>query len=278
MSAWDALWNDWHPGVLAFVLACMGLYAQAVGPWRQRFGWGPPVPVRQRAAFLAGLALIYIAEGTPIHELSENYLFSVHMFQHALLTTLMPPLLLAGTPAWFFRWLAGRPWLLRAARVLTHPVPALLLFNLIYSFWHIPRLYDWALWVHQVHMLQHAVLVPTAILMWWPVLSPTPLLPRVADAAAIVYFFLISVAQLAVFAVVTFADEAFYSRYILAPRIWGISPETDQQIAGVVMKLSGMLVFSYFVGSLFFRWARQEEAREVYRQEATPAQAGGQAQ
>ncbi len=36
----------------------------------------------------------------PVHELSDRYLFSAHMLQHLVLTLVVPPLLLAATPAW----------------------------------------------------------------------------------------------------------------------------------------------------------------------------------
>lgn len=249
----------WHPGVLLFVFLVIDAYLLAAGPLRRRYNWGPPVPKGKVAAFILGMLAVYIAEGTPIHELSEHFLFSVHMVQHVLLTAVMPPLLLVGTPDWMLRPLL-RPRAVRAvAKVLVHPVPALLLFNLVYSLWHLPFFYDSALYNHYVHMFQHALLVPLSFLMWWPMLSPLPELPRVHEGVQILYIFLLAVAQLAVFGIVTFADVVLYTKYANAPRVWGVSAHHDQQMAGIVMKLSGSAIFTLFLGLIFFRWARREE-------------------
>ena len=45
------------------------------------------------------LALLAALNG-PLHDLSDWYLFSAHMVQHLILTLVVPPLLLTGTPAW----------------------------------------------------------------------------------------------------------------------------------------------------------------------------------
>lgn len=252
----------WHPGVLLFVFLVMDAYLLAIGPLRRRYRWGPPVPAGKVAAFLAGIFSIYVAEGTPIHVLSEHFLFSVHMLQHVLLTSVMPVLVLMGLPDWMVRPLVRPRLALRVARVLTHPVVALLAFNLIYSFWHFPIFYDTALYRHEVHMLQHALLVFSVFLMWWPILSPLPELPRLHEGFQIVYMFLVAVAQLAMFGMVTFAEDVLYTKYANAPRIWGIPAQVDQQLAGAVMKLLGGAVFTLFLGTIFFRWAAREERLE----------------
>lgn len=258
----------WHPGVLLSVFLVMDAYLLAIGPLRRRLGWGPPVPAGKVAAFLAAMATVYLAEGTPVHELSEHFLFSVHMLQHVLITTVFPPLLLIGLPDWMVRPLFRTRAALAVGRVLFHPVPALLTFNVVYSLWHLPFFYDSALYNHYVHMLQHALLVPTAILMWWPLLSPLPELGRLHEGLQIVYIFLVSVAQLAVFGVVTFAEDVLYAKYANAPRVWGIAAHVDQQLAGIVMKLSGAAVFTLLLGLVFARWAAREEAASAAALEA----------
>lgn len=248
----------WHPGVLAFVLALVAAYLWVTGPGRGAFPATAPVPLRQRIAFVTGLSAIYVAEGTPLHLLSEQYLFSAHMVQHFLLTLVMGPLLLVGTPPWLAR--AALKWrpLFRFWRGCTHPVMAVVLFNLIYSIWHFPVFYDKALWVHDVHMVQHALLVPTALMMWWPLLSPHPDLPPVHPLGQLGYISFATIAQIVVFAAVTFAEDPLYSRYVAySPRL-GVDPMADQQLAGVIMKMSGMITFTLALGIVFFRWAAQE--------------------
>ena len=62
-------------------------------------------------------------------------------------------------------------------------------------------------------------------------------------------------------AFVTFADGAIYPFYENAPRIWGLTAESDQQIGGGVMKLMGSLILWGFIAWIFFDWyARDEKA------------------
>ena len=252
----------WHPWVFAWILLIQIAYLLAVGPLREGFRWGAPVSTAQQISFSIGLWTIYLSEGTPLHILSEHYLFSMHMIQHILLTLILPPLVLMGVPAWMFRpVIRGRVGSV-AARVLTHPVVALLAFNLIYSIWHMPLAYQSTLWHHGFHMVQHAILVFTAFMMWMPLVSPVPELPRLSPGAQMVYVFLMGISQIVVFGAITFADEVLYGFYAQAPRIWSaVTPELDQQIAGIIMKIGGMAVFLLTWGIVFFKWAAREGAQ-----------------
>ena len=50
--------------------------------------------------FTAGILILLIALISPIHEISDGFLFSAHMVQHLLLTLIAPPLLVMSTPDW----------------------------------------------------------------------------------------------------------------------------------------------------------------------------------
>ncbi|MDP2673747.1 MAG: cytochrome c oxidase assembly protein, partial [Dehalococcoidia bacterium] len=58
---------------------------------------------------------------------------------------------------------------------------------------------------------------------------------------------------------ITFSEGAVYEFYGEAPRIWGLSPIDDQQIAGGLMKLVGSLILWGFIGVAFFRWYQAEQ-------------------
>lgn len=262
----------WHPYVLAWTILVHISYLLFVGPMRRGFRWGAPVTFKQKLWFSLGIWTVYLSEGTPLHVLAEQYLFSIHMIQHILLTMVMPPLLLMGLPNWAYRWgLRWRPT--RAvARLLTRPLVALLAFNLIYSIWHFPVAYEATLWFHRFHMFQHAVLVFTSMMMWWPIVSRLPELPALNEGMQMFYVFLIGVSQIVVFGFITFADSVMYDFYAAAPRVWpAITPKIDQELAGIIMKVGGMaiMVFVWFI--VFFRWASREGAMWEQRtnQEAT---------
>ena len=95
------------------------------------------------------------------------------MLQHLLLTLLFPPLLIYGTPGWLLQPLLRPEWVRRVGRVLTHPVAAGALFTLAVAAWHTTPLYDLMMRSHDVHIATHLMFIVTAVIMWWPVMSPS---------------------------------------------------------------------------------------------------------
>lgn len=255
----------WYPEVLAVILAFCTLYFYLVGPYRERWGLAEGVERRQLYYFTGAMLVMALSEATPIHGVSEQYLFSMHMFQHVLLTMIMAPLLIAGTPPWLIRRAFRWPGVRALLSFLTRPVIALLAFNVVNAAWHLPYFYQAPLLTHWLHPVQHVILVVTALMMWWPLLSRMPELPRLSYGGQVVYIFLILLVQLPVFAGITFADSVFYEFYAAAPDIWGMAPLADQQAAGMVMKIGGMAILIYFMGRAFFRWAREEGAMDTHR-------------
>ena len=165
--------SEWvgHPSI---VLGLAGLLAAYVFAARQRASRirGQPVTTRQVTLFGVGLLVIYVALASPLHDLSERYLFTAHMVQHLLLTLVAPPLVLLGIPGWMIaslvRWRAVRD----VAAWLTQPLIAFALFNVAFAASHLPALYELTLDNHGAHIVEHLIFMGTAVLMWWPILSP----------------------------------------------------------------------------------------------------------
>ncbi len=254
-------WLDWHlhPDVLAFELIVLGAYLLGVGPLRRRYGWAEQVDRRRLALFLLGMLTLALAEHSPLHALSD-YLFSAHMFQHLLLMLVMPPLLLAGTPPWLLRPLLRPPAVMAGARFLTHPVVAFASFNLVMVLWHFPEYYTTVLESESVHFLQHVLLVGTALLAWWPILSPLRELPRLSYPLQMLYLFLQSLPMGFLGAVLTFSTYPVYHTYALTPRVWGVSPLVDQQIGGLLMKVGAGFGFLAALAVVFFIWFTKEQS------------------
>ena len=260
-----SLWTHWHgdPEVLIGLGALLGAYLLGVGPLRDRYALADGTELRQIATFTLGVVVIFVSLQSPIHELSDRYLFSVHMLQHVLLTLVVPPLLILGTPNWLVRPFIRPEAVLRLARLVTRPVPAFVMFNGIFSIWHIPALYNLSITNHGVHIGEHLLFVATAVIMWWPIASNMPELPRLSYPLAMVYLFLLSIAQIIVFAPVTFSPEPLYQSYVDAPRVLALSPLTDQQIGAIIMKIGGGAIFLTLLIVFFFRWYRREESEEI---------------
>jgi putative membrane protein len=254
-----------HPSVIIGTGLLGALYFYGVGPYARRHGLPRAAPA-QIASFCAALLVLLVALNGPVHDLSDYYLFSVHMIQHLVLTLLFPPLLLAGTPSWLLRPLLKRPVLLGTARALTRPLVAAALFSASIALWHVGVFYDVMMRSHEVHIATHLLFIVTATLMWWPVMGPAPELPRLPSGLAMLYLFLVGIPMQIVAALITFADEVLYPWYVTAPRTWGLSPLDDQQLGGLLMWVPGNLWLFAAIGVLFFKWAREEEST-AYRRE-----------
>ena len=262
----DSIWTEWHshPDVLIGLGLLQGGYLLGVGPLRERYGLAEASDPRQTATFTLGVLVIFFALLSPLHRISNDFLFSAHMLQHVLLTLVAPPLLILGTPDWLIRRILRPDPLFIAARIATYPVVAFLLFNVIFSMWHMPALYNLSVTVHAVHVFEHVLFMAAAVLMWWPIASIMPELPRLSYPLQMLYLFLLSIAQLIIFAPITFATSPLYEWYANAPRILALDAVADQQIGAIIMKIGGGLLLLALIIATFFRWysREQEKTRE----------------
>lgn len=254
-----------HPDVWLVLGGVLVLYLIAL----RRYGTDPTTGARrsvrpaQKLAFLMGLGILWIGADWPVHDLSEDFLFSVHMIQHTLFSLVAPPLLLLGLPAWLLRDIL-RP-VLPAMRFLTRPVIAFVIFNGVIVVTHWPTLVNASVTSGPLHFLLHLVLVGSALLMWWPVIDPLPELRRLQPPGKMVYLFLQSILPTVPASFLTFANTPIYEVYAQAPRLWGISAVTDQMVAGLIMKIVGGLLLWLVIAIVFFKWyaAEQRPPEEV---------------
>ena len=265
----DFSWTAWHghPSVVIGLVVLTGAYLAGVGPLRRRYGLAPRVPKGQVTTFLVAVLVLYIAVLSPLHELGDEYLFSAHMVQHLLLTLVVPPLLLLSTPGWLLRPALAFPRVMGVARVVTLPVVAFFLFNTVFAVWHVPALYELALRERGIHILEHLMFLTAGVVMWWPILSPLLELPRASYLVQMVYLFLQPTVPAIIGAMIAFSDGVIYRWYAEAPRVWGISAHTDQQVGGLIMWVPGGLAFLLTLTVVFLVWASQEES-EAQRQKA----------
>ena len=210
---------------------------------------------RHVASFAAALLVLFLALNGPLHNLSDTYLFSAHMAQHLLLTLVFPPLLLYGTPSAVMRPLLRPRWVMAVARVLTRPLIAAAVFTAPIVLWHVPAFYEAALRDHNLHIVQHLVFLTTAVIMWWPVLSPVPELPRLPHLLQMLYLFLLGIPMAITGALIALSDRVLYPFYAGAPRVGGLSPLDDQQIGGLLMWVLGGLMLWIVITVVWFRYS-----------------------
>lgn len=248
---------DLHPSTVIGVGALAGLYAWFLGPVRRRLAT-PRVPPGKVLAYGASLAVILLALNGPIHHLSDEYLFSAHMVQHLMLTLLVPPLLLGGLTGWMVEYVIGPPPARAVAHFLTRPLIAFGVGNAVLALWHFPGPYGAAMVNHDVHIAMHLSMMVTAGMLWWPVLSPTPALPRLPRGGQLLYLFALGLPMSVIGAFITLADHPLYAFYVSVPRLWGLTPLDDQRIGGLIMWVPGMLVFWVAMTIVWFKWVGEE--------------------
>ena len=265
MLGTESLWLQWggHPDALIGLIALESAYLMGVGPLRQRYGLADDVDPRKIATFTLGVLVIFVAVLSPIHVVAEKYLFSVHMTQHVLITLIAPPFLIIGTPDWLIRPLLRPNWAFRGLKILTNPVGAFLVFNLVFSIWHLPSLYHISVTNHGVHFVAHLLMVGPGVLVWWPLTSTMPELPKMSPPVAMLYLFGLSLGQIILFGALVFATAPLYEFYVNAPRISVLTPLTDQQIGAVIMKIGGGVLFLGLLIVIFFRWFGEEERKRI---------------
>ena len=126
-------------------------------------------------AFAGAMIMLWAASDWPMHDISEEYLYSVHMIQHLLITFVVPPLLWAALPEWLARLLLSGDgsvgiWVRRLAR----PVAAGIMFNFMVAVSHIPWVVNTSVDNGALHYFVHLLLFASAMVMWLPVCGPIP--------------------------------------------------------------------------------------------------------
>ena len=252
------------PVLIGGLLALAFAYALAVGPLRARLAPGSRFDRGKALWFGAAVVLFYLVEGSPLHDLAERYLLSAHMLQHLLLSYVVARMFIVGVPDWLWRSVLLNRVMAPVSRRLLRPTVTFVVFALFFAIWHVPVIYEGALMNPFVHHVEHVVFLITAIMLWWPILSPLPELPRAPHLVQMAYLFTIPIAQLPVFAAITFSPDVVYRAYEIAPRVYPwLSPLADQALAGAIMKVMGLAFFSVPFTRIFFDWYRRENRRQV---------------
>ena len=252
-----------HPEVWLLVGGVIGLYVWAgrvIGPKAVPKGTRP-YSRRQLGCFVAGSILLWVASDWPVHDIGEQYLYSVHMSQHLVLTLVMPPLMLLATPEWLARLVLGNGRIDRWVHKLAKPIPALLMFNALALLSHAQFMVNTASENALFHYGLHTSFVVTAFLLWIPVCGPLPEL-RIPMPAQMGYLFVTSIVPTVPGAWLTFADGAVYKVYDIPQRLWGVSVTSDQQVAGLIMKLAGGTYLWVIITGIFFVWASRHADAE----------------
>jgi putative membrane protein len=245
---------QWHPEVwvlVGFLTASYIYMVRVIGP--KAVAPGQAVVSRFNiVCFVGAMSMLWVASDWPMHDVGEEYLYSVHMLQHMMLSYLLPPLVLMATPQWLLRVLVGDGKLYRVVAFMSKPVVAALVFNVVVVITHIPGAVTASVDNGPLHYTLHFAVVMASLLMWMPVVGPFPEL-QIGSLAKCVYLFVQSLVPTIPAAWLTFAEGAVYESYDTPIRVWGLSVQHDQQLAGAIMKTGGGIFLWSIIIFLFFK-------------------------
>jgi cytochrome c oxidase assembly factor CtaG len=113
-----------------------------------------------------------------------------------------------------------------------------------------------------LHMLMDVLFIITAIIYWWPILSPVQAVPRISPLFGMLYMFISTMPMMVIGALLVFAPSPVFTRYAGAPLILGFTRLFDQQLAGLTMWLIMDIPIFITISILFFRWVNQQDLAE----------------
>ncbi len=269
-AATDAWRFQFHPEVWLMIAAIIGLgyyVTRVVAPVAAPAG-AAAITRKQRLCFVTGVVLLWVSADWPMHDIAEDYLYSVHMLQHLLISFVVPPLLVMAVPEWLARLvLVEGSRSARVIRRLTHPVVAGVVFNALQGLMHWSALVDLSVRNGAFHYSMHLLMFTSALAMWTPVVSPIKEM-QLSEPVKMLYLFAMSIVPTVPAGWLTFAEGSVYPIYDHAQRLWGISVTADQQAAGAVMKVLGGVYLWLLIAIKFFRFSaaqRQVDAAERRR-------------
>jgi cytochrome c oxidase assembly factor CtaG len=249
------------PIVLVALVAYVVVY---VVRWRtsRAQGGARAAPVGRLVLWCTGVFLLFVALISPVDQLGEQ-LASVHMVQHLLIADLAPILMILGLTKWILRPATRRIHRIeRAAGPFGHPAFGVVAYVGAMWLWHVPRLYDAALNHSMIHVLEHLTFAAAGLLYWWHLLSPIRSRLRLGGLGPVAYMASTKLLVGFLGILLAFAPTLLFTFYDTDGTRWGMSPLTDQHVAGLIMALEQSIVMGIALAWLFFRMLAESEAEE----------------
>jgi len=276
----------WSPYFLLFVAGLALLYFLVTGPLRHKFGGDDKPTIKQQVLFYTGLVLLYIVKGSPV-DLLSHIMLSFHMAQMAIFYLLFPILVIKGIPVWIWKKVVYAPVIKPVLGVLTKPVVSILLFNSLFSLYHIPAIHDFTKTSQLVHTSVSLTILVAAFIVWWPVLSPVKEMDTMKPLLKILYIFANGVLITPACALIIFANDPLFLTYSsqgawmqamalcvpgdvldgIAPAISGpqmfspMSVMEDQQLGGIIMKVMQEITYGVILATVFFKWFNKDSLK-----------------
>jgi len=256
----DYSWT-FAPIVLLALAGYLGVYGAR---WRRsrREGGARAASGWRLAAWCGGVATLFVALISPVDRLGEQ-LASMHMVQHLLVADIAAILLTLGLTRHILRPATRRIHRIEnAAGPFASPWFGVVAYVGVMWLWHVPALYDAALEHASVHTLEHLSFGAAGLLYWWHLLSPIRSRLRLGGMGSVAYMAITKILVGFLGILLAFAPDLLYDSYDRPGRLWGMTAETDQQVAGLIMALEQSIVMGIALAWLFARMLSESEEEE----------------
>lgn len=275
----QALWSPYFFIALLIVYVSFFLLTTK---FRKNFSHSEPLILKEGVIFSVALLLLYIAKGSPL-DLMGHLMFYAHMIQMALLYLVIPPLFIIGIPSWIWRKVISSPFVHPFYKLFTKPILSLILFNGMFSFYHIPAIFDTIktdFWLHAVYT---TLLFLAAMFMWWPLMNDLKEEGQLSGLKKMGYIIANGVLLTPACALIIFSSNPMYNTYS-DPKMWiealqlcvpmgtlyslnlsgpelfnSLSLMEDQQLGGIIMKILQEIIYGIVLAKVFFEWFKEEE-------------------
>lgn len=278
----------WSPYFFAFTVLLVIGYFLLFAKKHGRFKNSRPLQSKEAVLFLISMALLYIIKGSPV-DLMAHIMFSFHMVQMAFLYLVIPPLFILGIPNWAWKNVIEIPFINKIFKLFTRPLIALVMFNGLFSIYHIPMVMDFVKMNFFLHALYTVVLFVFALFLWWPLVNTLPGQYQLHGLKKVGYILADGVLLTPACGLIIFAPDAMYATYtdgemwlkamelcvpgaalsglsgmnITGPELFtNMGAQEDQQLGGVLMKIIQEIVLATILARVFFEWYKKEQEQE----------------
>lgn len=272
----------WSPYFCLFLLVLTLIFFYVAKKQRQRFEGSELLTKKEGILFIFTMLLLYIIKGSPI-DLLGHLMFTFHMIQMAFLYLLIPQLLIVSIPVWMWKKLLSLPVINKVFAFFTRPLIALVIFNGMFSLYHMPIIFDHVKTNFWYHALYTSILFLFAIFMWWPLINKVENEKPLSSLKKLGYLFADSILITPACALIIFNQTPMYETYtnieawvqslhlcvpadvistlrLTGPEMFNLmSAQYDQQTGGVVMKILQEIIYGVTLYRIIVEWYKKEK-------------------
>ncbi|GGM33556.1 copper resistance protein D [Microbacterium saperdae] len=267
----DRWFTSWDIDILWLVAAGFGLFFYLAGVIRLHRR-GDRWPIYRTIFWVLGMLMLVWVTGGPINAYQE-YLFSVHMLGHMMLSMAIPLLLVSGAPITLALRAVhkrddgtrgGREWIMWAvhspfSRVVTHPFVAAGIFILSLWAFYFTDLVRWSMYEHLGHEWMVAHFLISGYLFVLSLIGADPVPYRLPYAGRLITLIAV-MAMHAFFGMAIMMQEGLMVAdwFGSMGRTWGPDPMDDQYIGGGVAWSIGEIPTLILAITVAIQWSRDD--------------------